>query len=188
MADGVQIVVSPDVYLVKIQKLQDEIANKDLKIHDLEVQLEYERSLREASSVMEIGPQKTTHKKREVTPYTNTYSDFKSDGKRKAHAADPIRSYDDFKLIQNYFWSKGNVRDWMMWTIGVSLGLRVSDLLSLKFKNVLLEDKTTIRPRIEIYEQKTGKLNNLLITESVRQALTAYLESIRYRFDLEDFL
>ena len=37
--------------------------------------------------------------RREVDADTNTYSEFKSDGKRKAHAADAIRSYDDFRAM-----------------------------------------------------------------------------------------
>ena len=31
------------------------------------------------------------------------YCEFKSDGKRKSRPAEPIRSYDDFVSIQNYF-------------------------------------------------------------------------------------
>ena len=69
----------------------------------------------------------------------NPYSDYKSDGVRKAHAADSIRSYDDFKAIQDYFLKKNDVRDWALWTIGVSLGLRISDLFLLRFNNIVCE-------------------------------------------------
>ena len=80
------------------------------------------------------------------------YCEFKSDGKRKSRPADPIRSYDDFVAIQNYFLSRGKIRDWAMWTIGVSLGLRISDLLSLKIKELLNDDKS-FRKRIVVVEQ-----------------------------------
>ncbi len=196
MPDEVQIVVSPEIYMMQIKGLQNELAKSQLAIHDLQVQLDYERNLRERLEERfgklpetEVPKeQKKTRKKREVTPYTNTYSDFKSDGKRKAHPADPIRSYDDFKKIQDYFLTKNDIRDWMMWTIGVSLGLRISDLLSLRFGHLIDKDKVTIKPRIEIYEQKTGKLNGLLITESVKDAILRYLKAIKYKFDLDDFL
>lgn len=115
------------------------------------------------------------------------YCEFKSDGKRKSRPADPIRSYDDFVAIQNYFLSRGKIRDWAMWTIGVSLGLRISDLLSLKIKELLNDDKS-FRKRIVVVEQKTSKSNNCLITESVIDAATKYFDSIQWNFDLEDYL
>lgn len=190
MNDSVKIITAPDVYIAQIKSMQQELIKKDLIIHDIKVQLDYEKNLREAlekkcGASAEV-PKK--RKRREVTPYTNTYSDYKSDGKRKPHPADSIRSYSDFKAIQDYFMDKNDIRDWAMWTIGVSLGLRISDLLSLRFGHFVDGDKVTIKPRIEIYEKKTGKLNDLLITESVREAIITYLGSIKYEFDLDDFL
>lgn len=167
--DNIQVVVSPEVYMMQIREMEEEIAR-------LKGQLESSQQA------------KKKKQRREVTPYTNTYSDYKSDGKRKPHPADSIRSYSDFKAIQDYFLNKNDVRDWMMWTIGVSLGLRVSDLLSLRFGHFVDTDRKTIKPRIEIYEKKTGKLNNLLITESVKFAILRYLESIKYKFDFDDFV
>ena len=193
MSDNVQVVISPDLYFLKLQTMQNDLAKREREIQSLEAQLKYERSLREQLEeqirlLTDKRKVKTARKKRDVSPDDNAYSDFKSDGKRKPHAADSIRSYDDFYAMQQYFLNKGSIRDWAMWTIGVSLGLRVSDLLSLKFGNLVDKDKKTIKPRLQIYEQKTGKLNNCLITESVKHALNVYLESIKYEFDLDGFL
>ena len=193
MSDNVQVVISPDLYFLKLQTMQNDLAKKEREVQSLEAQLKYERSLREQLEeqirlLTDKRKVKTARKKRDVSPDDNAYSDFKSDGKRKPHAADSIRSYDDFYAMQQYFLNKGSVRDWAMWTIGVSLGLRVSDLLSLKFGNLVDKDKKTIKPRLQIYEQKTGKLNNCLITESVKHALNVYLESIKYEFDLDGYL
>ncbi len=115
------------------------------------------------------------------------YSEFKSDGKRKAHPADPIRSYEDFKAIQNYFLKKKDVRNWALWTIGVSLGLRISDLLSLRVGNLINADHT-FKERIRIIEQKTSKANNCLITPSVKDAATKLFKSINWQVNLDDFL
>lgn len=114
-------------------------------------------------------------------------SEYKSDGKRKARPAESIRSYEDFQAIQNYFLSQGRIRDWMMWTIGVSLGLRISDLLSLKIHDLLNEDKT-FKDRIRVIEQKTSKANNCLMTESVIEALKIYFDSINWNFEMDDYL
>lgn len=114
-------------------------------------------------------------------------TEYKTDGKRKSRPASSIRSYDDFVAIQNYFLKRNNIRDWMMWTIGVSLGLRISDLLSIKL-NQVLNDDLTFREKLLIVEQKTNKTNNCLITESVRFAISKYFESIQWKFDLNDYL
>ena len=115
------------------------------------------------------------------------YCEFKSDGKRKSRPAESIRSYKDFYLIQNYFLAKGKTRDWALWTIGVSLGLRISDLLSLKVKDLLNED-LTFKERILVIEQKTSKANNCLITDSVIDAVKRYFDSIHWNFSLDDYL
>lgn len=195
MHEDIQVVLTPEVYLMQIQALNRELKKRDAEIERLTIQLEYERGIRERLEErfgkLPEAPQepvKKRRKRREVTIDTNTYTDFKSDGKRKAHAADAIRSYDDFKAIQQYYLDAGRIRDWAMWTIGVSLGLRISDLLSLRFGNLIDSDKKTFKPRIQIYEQKTGKLNNILITESVIDAMTRYLDSIKWEFDLDGFL
>ena len=197
MHEDIQVVLTPEVYLMQIQALNRELKKRDAEIERLTIQLEYEQGIRERLEErfgkLPEAPQepvkvKKRRKRREVTIDTNAYTDFKSDGKRKAHAADAIRSYDDFKAIQQYYLDAGRVRDWAMWTIGVSLGLRISDLLSLRFGDIIDNDKKTFKPRIQIYEQKTGKLNNILITESVIDAMTRYLDSIKWEFDLDGFL
>lgn len=193
--DNIQVTLSPEMYIMQIRLLQSELDKKEEVITTLRAQLSYERSLREelecklnVSDNTEPLPEKKSRKRRDVTLDTNTYSEFKSNGIRKARAADPIRSYDDFYAIQQYFVEQGKIRDWAMWTIGVSLGLRISDLLSLRFANFLENDKKTFRPRILIYEKKTGKLNDCLITEAVKDAVMRYIKSIKCQFDLDDFL
>lgn len=194
MKEDIQIVLTPEMYLMQIQSLNVELKKKNKEINKLSIQLEYERGLREKleEKFGSLPEQEKTarpkRKKREVTIDTNAYTDFKSDGKRKAHAADAIRSYEDFRAIQQYYLDAGRIRDWAMWTIGVSLGLRISDLLSLRFSNLIDNDKKTFKPRIQIYEQKTGKLNNCLITDAVIHAMTRYLDSIKWEFDLDGFL
>ena len=190
MDSSVQIVVSPEVYIMQIKSLQEEIAQRDERIKILTVQLDYECKLRE-SLEKRLGEQCVTREKKARTKRPATperYSDFKSDGKRKPHAADSIRSYDDFRAMQPYYLERGRIRDWTMWTVGVSLGLRVSDLLSLKFGDIIDVDKKTFMPRLRVVEQKTGKSNACLITESVQHAITKYLDYLHYRFDLDGYL
>lgn len=137
---------------------------------------------------LQAAPKRKRRTKKEMQELEEIeYCEFKSDGKRKSRPAESVRSYADFFAVQQYFLNKSKIRDWMLWTVGVSLGLRISDLLSLKIKEVLNDD-LTFRKRIILIEQKTSKANNCLITESVIDAITKYFDSIKWKFDMEDYL
>lgn len=167
------------------------------EIEDLRREVEREKKDRllaeekivELNSQIEVNSQKRkrrTKAEMEELPEVE-YSEYKSNGVRKAHSASPIRSYDDFKMIQDYFWNNNRIRDWMMWTVGVSLGLRISDLLSLKINQIINED-LTFKKRIDVMERKTAKHNNCLITKAVILAITTYFDSINWKFNLNDYL
>ena len=118
---------------------------------------------------------------------TAPYSETKSNGMPKAKPAQSIRSFSDFKAMQTYFLEKGRIRDWMLWTIGVSVGLRISDLFNMTWDMLLLPN-SQFRDRIVVREKKTSKLNNILITESVKDAATKYLDSINWEISLDDYV
>ncbi len=142
-----------------------------------------ERLSQEIAEIKEATAKKKPKKPRPI----KEYSEFKSDGKPKAREAESIRSYDDFLAIQNYFLERNRVRDWAFWTTGVCLGVRASDITSLKIKNVLNPDKS-FRERIKIFEQKTGKLNGFLITEAIISALTRYFNTINWDFNQDSYI
>jgi integrase len=168
-------------------QLRQELALERRRCYNLERETE---ELRSKLTELENSPPKKRIRKTEAeltAAEPKEYSEFKSDGKRKARPADSVRSYEDFKAVQDYFLSRGKIRDWMLWTVGVSLGLRISDLLSLKIKHVLNQD-LNFRENIFVVEQKTSKLNKLLITESVVDALTKYFDSIGWNIKPEDYV
>lgn len=167
------------------KQLVEELAIERVMRRDAEERAE---RLQRRISELENAPRRKRRTKAEIEAAEPTpYSEFKSDGKKKARPADPVRSYEDFVAIQNYFMGNGKIRDWAMWTIGVSLGLRISDLLSLKIKYLLNDDKT-FRQRMLIVEQKTLKVNNCLITQSVVDAATKLFDSMDWNFELDDYL
>lgn len=166
--------------------------NKQLKAdlsYERRIRYDAERKVEELTALLDEYTTKSKPKqaktKEKLQP--GEYSEYLPDGRRKARAAQPIRSYEDFAAIQNYFLSKKDIRDWALWTIGVSLGLRISDLLSLKIEQVLNPDNS-FRDRILIVEQKTRKLNNCLITESVKTSLQKYFDSVGWKFSRDDYV
>lgn len=173
---------------------EDKIIRLEAESTYLKEELRREQKLR-FNAERELGilraeinkPHKRRTKQEMADIVPTEYSEFKSDGKRKARPAETIRSYDDFVAIQNYFLERGKIRDWMLWTIGVALGLRISDLFSFKISSLLNSD-FTFRKRLLVNEQKTGKLNDCLITEAVIDAVSKYLDSINWQVKLDDYL
>lgn len=170
---------------IEKQALIEELAFERLTRRDAEAKVdELNRKIQE----LENTPKRKRRTKKEIEEEEpKEFTEFKSDGKRKARPAEAIRSYEDFSAIQNYFLERGKVRDWAMWTIGVCLGLRISDLLSLKIKSFLNNDRS-FRKRLLVVEKKTSKLNNCLITEAVIDAATKLFDSIEWNFNLDDYM
>lgn len=98
-----------------------------------------------------------------------TASKYKTNGVKKATKADPIKDPEDIKKIANYLHEK-SLRDYCLFILGVTLGIRGSDLITLTIEDV--EDE-----HIRIREQKTKKFNDPLVTPVARQALEEYLST-----------
>jgi len=86
---------------------------------------------------------------------------------------EPIREkskIEEMKLVLK----KQNYRDYIMFIVGINTGLRISDILKLKVKDV--KNKT----HIDIKEGKTDKDKNILINNTLQSALDNYIT------DMED--
>lgn len=108
-------------------------------------------------------------------------------------AADPIKSVDDIDKVCKFLIENHRYRDHMLFVIGINFGLRVSDLLSLKFYH-LINDDMSFKDSFEILEKKTSttrknqKLRYISINQAVIDAVTLYLENAPYDIDLDDYL
>jgi len=69
-----------------------------------------------------------------------------------------------------------------MFIVGINIALRITDLLILKWKGVLKENKRTFK-NIEIYEDKTNKYRKIKLHKSARKALSELLENLDYTQD-----
>ena len=110
-----------------------------------------------------------------------TASPFKSNGVRKAVAADPIRSAEDIKRLLARL-KNTNIQHYTLVSLGLTLGIRAGDLVALKVSDVYTETGT-VREYLEIYEEKTGKRNRLLITEGARTVLVEYGKKFNFDHD-----
>lgn len=116
---------------------------------------------------------------------------IKKDGKPIAHAGNALRSYDDFKAVESALLDDAEcgTRNAMLFVLGISMGVRASDLLQLKWRDIFEKD-WTYRDRIYIVEQKTGKMNSsCIITEVMKQVIDRYVsEDERHELRLTDYV
>lgn len=97
------------------------------------------------------------------------------------HDSKPIKELEDIAKISNYFIAKGKWRDNMLFITGINMGLRVSDLLTLRFGD-LIDENMNFRSSFAILEKKTSntrkvKRNRYVgVNQAVRDAVILYLE------------
>ena len=86
---------------------------------------------------------------------------------------EPIRSTKKIAQIKNLLKGQGRYRDLLLFTVGINTALRVSDLLRLHIGDFVDQDGR-VRKRFWIREAKRNKRNDVIINDSITQALTAY--------------
>lgn len=95
----------------------------------------------------------------------------------------PIKDLKQIEMLKMYFRNK-NIRDYVLFVVGINTNLRVSDLLKLKVSDVYTGKK--VRAYIELSEQKTDKARKIKINENMEKALKEYIKT--EKLDMEDYL
>lgn len=117
-------------------------------------------------------------------------SAYTPQGKRKAAPCDPIRSLDDIAAIKNYFLTTGRKslrqRNYMMFVLGISVGLRGCDLLNLQIRDVLHVNGYIV-DEIQAFESKTHKMNYPILNNEAKKAIADYLSSLK-SYSPKDYL
>ena len=82
---------------------------------------------------------------------------------------EPIRTKEDIKAMKEYL-RDWNERNYMLFLVGINSGLRVSDILKLKVKDVQ-------GWYIRIREQKTHKQKTIKMTPPLKKEIRKYVEN-----------
>ncbi|QNU67252.1 site-specific integrase [Ruminiclostridium herbifermentans] len=85
---------------------------------------------------------------------------------------EPIRDIELIRQIANDLKEK-NIRDYIMFLFGIYSGLRISDILKLRVKDVRNKEYITL------YEQKTGKEKRFLIHPDIKPEIKKYTENMK---------
>ena len=176
--NDLQVKIDPSAIIVQ---LNDTISNLKVKLnYEKEMRLAAERKILELEKLTPVKKKTKSvlEKKKEREAYQNRQlTGLKSDGKRISKSATSLSSYAEFKQISDYLLDHRKYQAWLVWSLGNSTGLRISDLTQLKWGFFFINCETKeFRKRFPKIEQKTGKLNDILITEYMRQAVSEYLK------------
>lgn len=91
------------------------------------------------------------------------------------HSAEPLKNVSDIKRIRDYFLSKGQYRNHMLFVMGINVGLRISDLLNLKFSHII-DVNGEYRDWIVLTEKKTGKTRKFALSNVSKNAIELYIK------------
>ena len=90
----------------------------------------------------------------------------------------PIRDAGKIELMKRILLHGANgPRDYLMFVLGINSGLRISDLLELKMKDIADKKGAPVK-RISLREQKTGKAKDFPLGKSSVKAIAVYIKSV----------
>ena len=89
----------------------------------------------------------------------------------------PIRCRKQVHAIENFYFLRNEIRNYVLIVLSINTALRICDLLRLTWDDVYDFDNKRFRVRIDITEQKTGKRKLVTLNCKVISALTAFLAS-----------
>ncbi|RII32837.1 site-specific integrase [Clostridium chromiireducens] len=90
------------------------------------------------------------------------------------NSVEPIRDIQTVYDIEDYLEGE-NKRNYMLFILGVSTGLRISDILNFRTRD-FKDSKGNIREHIILSEKKTGKDKKIKLSRDLRSILKEYLK------------
>ena len=97
----------------------------------------------------------------------------------------PIRDLKAIRAIKGNL-KKKNPRNFLLFTLGINTGLRISDLLKLKVEDVQ-DEKGRILEYLDLTEKKTKKQRLIYINDEAKSALEYFLEKTKI-YELDRYL
>jgi len=92
----------------------------------------------------------------------------------------PIRDTKKIDAMKSIMRGESNYRDLLLFTLGINTGLRISDILALKWKNFLNGGGRILKAgdQLNLVEIKTKKVKTFMLNKSVMEALKLYYNSL----------
>ena len=84
----------------------------------------------------------------------------------------PIREQQKIEEMKREL-RKNGTRDYLLFYMGINTGLRISDIIKLKVKDILNQDRT-MKTHIDIIEEKTNKKKRFKINNGLVEELSQF--------------
>ncbi len=94
----------------------------------------------------------------------------------------PIREQEKIEEMKREL-KKNGTRDYLLFYMGINTGLRISDIIKLKVKDILNSDRS-VKSHIDIIEEKTEKKKRFKINNGLVEELRQFTLSM----DFEDYI
>jgi integrase len=92
--------------------------------------------------------------------------------------SEPIRDTREIEQIADFFKSKGQIRNYVLFIMGIYTALRISDLLSLKWEHIYNFQTNYFVSHLCVTEQKTKKNRKIALNINVITALELYFSAL----------
>lgn len=113
--------------------------------------------------------------------------------------ADPIRDKEDVQKCIDYLRNRAvftcrkdtkfaAVRNYALFIVGINVGLRMSDLLKLRWKDIFMSDMKTFVESKGTKEKKTGKIKEFIPNKAIIQAISFYLKETGINPEPENYV
>lgn len=100
-------------------------------------------------------------------------------------SVEPIRSKKTIRAMRLVL-RGGSIRNELLFVFGINIGLRISDILKLKIRDITMPDET-VKDCVSIKEQKTGKTKRFYISRIVKKTIQGYLDDLGH-INLDQFV
>ena len=95
----------------------------------------------------------------------------------------PIRNKNHIKQISLYFQNRGELRNCLLFIMGIHTALRISDMLRLKWSDVYDFNNNCVRREFTISERKTRKSKIIAVNQSVIESIMKLFKQINPKPD-----
>ncbi len=96
------------------------------------------------------------------------------------NVVEPIRDVSAINAIKKLMIADGEYMYYLLFTLGINTGLRISDILLLKYEDIL-DSRGRIKQSFSITEIKTGKQRKVTVNKSVHKAMEDMLQHTNIR-------
>lgn len=108
-------------------------------------------------------------------------ADWAQEERTKQKAVQTLDSVDEVNTLVTYFLENGQFRDALMFVVGCNTGLRISDVIQLRWKDIAGD--TYLAPT-----QKTGHLEEHAINKAIKEAAALYRRKLRRPYNPDDYI